>query len=1351
MRRSPFATHPTTANVIPSSSLTITMQEGPSEVTVATFGLLRGPASRLMTLPSISAANAQEVARDLNALVSVLTAMPDPELHFDTKLISYIQHALNHVLQLCQKFLLPEKRFDFVVEAWCRCLEFILRLPDGYAVIIGSNWKYSQVIFDVLFRAVDGLPIKEAPLPSRRSSRLEHVKKDKMPDEVRLVAMRCLVLALPLDKTAPRMLDDITDFGSTVTKSLDESDTRDRATRTDKDKEVQGHLLESSGESFMGQLVLVFLDAAKDAHMVALRKTALDGVMKLIYCLETPQRVATWFPGIAAGLIKAMVERGIKEHHSVLVGALKVWTYMVILVLKDLSSSDPLKDEAMTGGSGLGKTLTDMYNAKGRSSPGSAAQSPNSTQPSQGGYGSDAWLSKMDHGLQTLFKQITTLRSHPSWIVRLGFADMSFSILKDCQRSLLRRAGGTNSSWVACFLLETLIGGTQDDYDDIRLPSIRYLALLNHEYGSTGLSNLAKEVLREHLIALPRVLHGADEAAKQDKIRVAQGLVLFMGPQMELMINLQNILTYEAPWINILAIEQLDQHNMDKRGGILSAAARGRATIVGSEEERWATWIQTHKDSDRKFGFPRRIHLHLREQSTSDAFLGFLRQLGSTTEVNIWTEEMISHLQRDSRNVRDDQGWFDAATVSCVLLLNQILLGAHGVGIATFGDINIGSIGSSNTSSGKIRSSKKRQRHVRRAARGVLEEYLAIMVDCSQMSLDAKWKQEAAQHSTTSTTRDPRATKMALARLFGMGEEEGLFDEQPEAQIYDYNTDVMLRCILLEGVASIAVVLGGTEFEMELVRVLYILLEHLGDQDSALVRDTAEATLEHVAFICNHDSIGDLIQANYDYVIQQVSQRIAFLSSNPKTPQVLWALIHVVGAPAVSMLEDSVTEIFDALDHWKNQEDQVGEGLLKSLCEIVKVMAQAVTASKTTSTDDASSDSKRDSGVMMSEGFEFSLPDKPSKEVIQFAKTYRTLVQGVDVDDKETEKFKKETENMTPDQVREYFMKLANEAKENEERLFGERQDGDLDEDTEKDQDDDTMSFGDLRAKLPKPSKESQPEPPTKHQALCLRILDKAGYFLTASSPRMRILALEIIQASVIVLKDRPQELNPAIHAFWPSIVGRVLKRSDMEVFYVSLRAIEVVTLLAENCSDFLGRHLLDDIWPFILKALRTWSRPASSLEANAGKTTYYGIRRVAQSSQSATEVAQHRTGRRQRMQGKGRAGPKVFTLEHRLQMATLESVAKIVRRVRIPVQQMWDALLLARDMVLDQEYLLHWDVRVAAADVVRSMAVAGHGDSVFLALDELMQQNGERKEQEEDEGLQMCLDILALLERDNL
>ncbi|KAG0069031.1 TEL2-interacting protein 1 [Linnemannia elongata] len=1319
--------------------------EGVSQETIETFSRLREPASRLLSLPSVGASNAQEIASTLRSIHTILTTMPDPDLHLTTKLIAYIQHALNHVLLLCQNFMLLEKRFDFLFDAWTSCLEFLLRLPDGYAFIMGPNWQYDQMLFNVLFRAIDGLPIK----PAQQQQQQQHSKttdtpKDRMPDETRLGALKCLILAMPLDTTAPGILEHDQGYGSSVQDQEEPLDDFGRA-RVPADDKVRGYLLEARSQPVLAQMIVVLLDVAKDASLVSLRRASLLGVLKLLKCLETPERIAPWIPGISAGLTKAMLVRGLKESHLVLTTALDMWTFMVVRVLGNIGSSrQPLQDSSATG-AGLSEGLMAMFKEQGNRKAGSTSSASHTPE----GYGSEAWIKRTDHGLSTLFKEIAKLRAHSHWDVRRHFAEMSFRILNDCQGALARKTAGSATSSVPGFLLETLIGCTQDEFDDVSLPAKAHLGALADEYGSQELADTGKQIIRERLAALSRILHGANEATKQDAIRLAQGLVLFLGHQMEFIVNQQTLVSYLQPWIQVLTIEQLDQHNMDERRGILGVMASGsNAFPPGSEEERWHTWVMERKGSGRKLGFPRRIHLHLREQLTSNAFLGFLRQLGSTTEIDTWSMELMSRLQEAARAVRENQGWFGASDVSTVLMMNQLLVGASRIGLATLGDSALQDISTRKRKvkeSSKASRQRKSQRHVRRAARGVLDEYLVVLVECSQLSGEARTRQEMEElsRSAESAELDSRSKKAILARMFGMDEDEGegsTFEANGPVE-YDHNIDVMLRCLLLEGIASIAVILGGTEFEVELVRVLYILLEHLGGQDSALIRDAAEVVLEHVAFVCQYETVGDLIQANYDYVIQQISQRIAFLSTNPKTPQVLWALIHVVGPPAVSMLEDSVTEIFEALDHWKDQEDEVCEGLLKSLCEIVKVMAGSTTAD-TKGTKGGMSGTDPD---LARNATTVSSQADVSKEVESFAKEYQLLTKGLDsAGEGDEEALREKLDSMTPEQIKGYFMERAKEAKEDEERLFGDREDADKIDDAEGAEDDENISFGNLRARMPKQTKESKPEPLTKHQALCLRILTKAGYFLTATTPRLRISALEIIQGSIVVLKDRPQDLNPVIHGFWPAIVGRVLRRSELEAFFVSLRAIEVITTLAENCSDFLGRHLLDDVWPFIVKALRMWTPSADGRVkgATATQKTPAGERAAIGSGQ----------GHRATRQGKMHAQGKVFTREHRLQMTTLISVSKIVRKIRIPVREIWTMLLLAKEVVLDRDGWLHRDVRAAAAEVIRSMAVAGHGDSVYIVLEEAVRGRDtegqvESVDEEEKYGLLSCLDILAFME----
>ena len=1150
-----------------------------------------------------------------------------------------------------------------------------------------------------------------------------------MSDDTRLAALRCLILLLPLSSLEAEI--------DTSAREVDFPDGQmilngDSMQRTDADSTILDQLLEPINQSLLGQLIVVLLDTAKEAELVALRTTALEGVMKLLKCLESPRRVANWIPGISAGLTKIMLERGLKENHLVQTHSLHIWSFMVVLVLKgwETERSHALESTAIVSNSSFGASLMDMYKNK-------TAGSTSAPNPGHD-FASDEWLSKLLHGLQTLFAKIGTIRLHPHWKVRLQFADMAFNILKDCQGSILSKDLSSSTS-AAFFLLETLIGSTQDDFEQVSKPAGANLKLLASQYKSQDLSSASKEILRSRLVALPRILYGPDESLKQSDIRMVQGLALFLGREIEGMVTYQTLWGFVQPWISILRIEQLDHHNMDERRGILGINSISAGGHSASEDIRWADWTMKRHGTDRKFGFPRRIHLHLREQATSDAFLAFVRQIGASTDLNLWMDDLTSRLQRDTHGVRENDGWFGADTISTVLLMNHLLLGAANIGLTSFESLEQPLPTTSESTEKKLKKQaaleRKRQRQVRRTARGILEEYLEVLAACSQLSTDAIAREEADRRARTRFPEEEEdaSRKRASKALMLALDEDSIDLVLPESRIYDPKTDVMLRCLLLQGIASVAVVIGGDEFGLELIKVLYVLLEHLGDQDSALVSDTAHAALEHVAFVCHSDSIGDLIQSNYDYVIQQVSQRIAFLSANPTTPRVLWSLVHVVGMPAVSMLEDSVTEIFEALDNWKSKEDQVGEGLFKSLVEIVKVIAKSTLVR----VEQPGPETHSSTSVLL-----------PSNEVAEYARAYRILVNGVDDQQaSDLDNLDDEMKKKTPEEIEEYFNKVLQGAKEREENRLGQQDDPD----ESGGEDEDMMSFGELRSKMPKPSKEPKQEPMSKHEALSLRILNKAGYFLTAPSPRLQILALEVIQSAIIVLSSRSTELNTAVYAFWPQIVSRALHRSELDMFYVSLRAIEVVTLLAKASSDFLGRHLLDDVWPSLLKALGTWIKAPEPFDRdNKTRPTGHTARLGGTESNADTEnrVISDRGGQKQQNHSRQKQG-KIFTKEHRLQMTTLKSVSQIVQQVRIPVKEVWTMLLLARDIMMDRQWIFHREVRLAAADVIQSVAKAGHGDSVWLVLTAALEEA--QAIDEEDDSIQMCHDILRSMEENGL
>ena len=80
-----------------------------------------------------------------------------------------------------------------------------------------------------------------------------------------------------------------------------------------------------------------------------------------------------------------------------------------------------------------------------------------------------------------------------------------------------------------------------------------------------------------------------------------------------------------------------------------------------------------------------------------------------------------------------------------------------------------------------------------------------------------------------------------------------------------------------------------------------------------------------------------MVYENADYVINGISQRLAFAELHPNAPSVLRAMIRLVGEPIVPLLEDSIQEVFDALDKYHGY-DVLVDAFVGVLVDVVKVM-----------------------------------------------------------------------------------------------------------------------------------------------------------------------------------------------------------------------------------------------------------------------------------------------------------------------------------------------------------------------------------------------------------------------------
>ncbi|KAI8336984.1 armadillo-type protein [Chlamydoabsidia padenii] len=357
---------------------------------------------------------------------------------------------------------------------------------------------------------------------------------------------------------------------------------------------------------------------------------------------------------------------------------------------------------------------------------------------------------------------------------------------------------------------------------------------------------------------------------------------------------------------------------------------------------------------------------------------------------------------------------------------------------------------------------------------------------------------------------------------------------------------VVTICLALQIVSLACGIIGKEATNDHLITLLYPILAHLGSTNVA-IHTYALITLDNIALICGKRDGQQLAMDNMDYIINGVSQRISMLYDNPQAPLVLKAVVHVGGIATLDYLQDSVEEIFDALDRY-----HMHEGLCRQLCgvlfEIVQTAATSLpsaTINKDTSNDGINHNKNSDLGTI-----------SPSiQEFIQQRQQWNS------------ESTSNESPN-TVDDIGQYFMEQRQSGKEDKDilELMAQTENAGkgLDNTPTNDSDNEEQQT------------DEPPPPLTNTQDLTLKIMIKAIHFLTSPSDQLRAQMLQLLCNGVRILATRTDKLDPVIHQVWPLVMNRL----DDKTHYVAFYAAELVQVLSETRGDFISGRFADDVWP---------------------------------------------------------------------------------------------------------------------------------------------------------------------------
>ncbi|KAI8978917.1 hypothetical protein BDB01DRAFT_798555 [Pilobolus umbonatus] len=350
----------------------------------------------------------------------------------------------------------------------------------------------------------------------------------------------------------------------------------------------------------------------------------------------------------------------------------------------------------------------------------------------------------------------------------------------------------------------------------------------------------------------------------------------------------------------------------------------------------------------------------------------------------------------------------------------------------------------------------------------------------------------------------------------------------------DETAHILSICLELQLIGLACCILDGSYIQDQLITLLYPLLGQLGSPN-VLIHEYALITLESVAVVCGSNSPQDLILDNIDYVINSVSQHLSVITDNIRAPLVLKALIHLGGSKAVKYLEDSVIEIFDALDKY-----HLDDWLCRQLCGVLYEIVETVFKGK----------EMTHSNNEYKEEHEQEPCEAVSKEIRMFIEEHDEFENDI------------KEEHRSMEEIGKYFLEQQQKGKHENLSL------------------EDAMCLENERENKPAQDKmneeDKQKMPLSNDENMTKSIMEKISHLLTAPSPQLKVQILKILTMGSSILSSHDTELNVLIHDTWPYIVNRLDDQENYIIFHTAL----LINRIAEVSKDFISDKFSIDIWP---------------------------------------------------------------------------------------------------------------------------------------------------------------------------
>ncbi|CAH7671238.1 hypothetical protein PPACK8108_LOCUS6003 [Phakopsora pachyrhizi] len=339
-------------------------------------------------------------------------------------------------------------------------------------------------------------------------------------------------------------------------------------------------------------------------------------------------------------------------------------------------------------------------------------------------------------------------------------------------------------------------------------------------------------------------------------------------------------------------------------------------------------------------------------------------------------------------------------------------------------------------------------------------------------------------------------------------------------------------CLILRFISTLAYI-SEEKFHKNLSWVLFYVLSHFSSPLEYLQLH-ARATLEVISFHCGYASTSNMLSGNIDYISFSISSQMIPNQFNIRAPFVLENLIRSVGLFNMLPLVEQVIleDCFELLDFYHGY-DVICEQLIQLFKTVMDLMKEDIEmdeqmkrekhSSKATIGSSSSSSSSSDRPEETGSSNCFGLDELIEAE-IEFRNSLQSFFSNPTTVEKELEKLNNLKANRTVTQ----------------ECLQTKKDEGEDDEVIKQDED--------LKDNLGL----------TVYQNLASELIGKVR--------------LQVCQ----LISSGESSLLPFVHRFWPTIMNRL---NEIES---SRETLEIFKNLCKHVGSFMGKKLMDDIWPKI-------------------------------------------------------------------------------------------------------------------------------------------------------------------------